>query len=74
MDEKYVEQAGDLSISMIEEGIAKARLKQIRPTDFEGFCNCGAEVPVERIDGGYFNCIHCQSAFERRGKFFAGGR
>ena len=74
MDESHLEQADALTTSMIEEGINKARQKQKKPSDFDGFCACGAEVPHERVAAERYNCVDCQSAFERRGKFFHVGR
>lgn len=71
MDENILEQADALAAGAIEAGISKARMKMTRPIDFDGFCKCGAEIPTARIEYGYYNCIDCQSALERRTKIFA---
>jgi RNA polymerase-binding transcription factor DksA len=68
MDEKFLEQADALTASLTEAGIARARTKRIKPTDFEGFCTCGTEVPQLRVDLSLYNCVDCQTALERRTK------
>jgi RNA polymerase-binding transcription factor DksA len=73
MDEKHLEQADAITATLINAGIAKARRKQLKPIDFEGFCTCGAEIPVGRVVNERYNCVDCQSALERRGKFFSTG-
>jgi hypothetical protein len=70
MDEKYLEMADAQMHSSIEAGIKLARTSQTKPHDFDGFCTCGAEVPAERVALGRYNCTHCQTVLERRGKFF----
>lgn len=74
MDEKYLEQADAVTANLIDHGIAKARQKQVKPADFEGFCTCGAEIPAERVAAERYNCVDCQTALERRGKFYFLGK
>ena len=70
MDEKTLELAGDLADSMVAAGVSKSRSKPKRPDAFDGFCLCGAEIPQVRIDHELYNCVHCQTALERRSKLF----
>lgn len=28
-------------------------------------CECGEEIPIERLQHGYTNCVHCQTLIER---------
>lgn len=28
-------------------------------------CDCGEEIPIERLKHGYVNCVHCQTEIER---------
>ncbi len=70
MDEKHLEQADAITSALIDAGVAKARSRQKRPVDFEGFCTCGAEIPPERIADERYNCVDCQTALERRGKLY----
>jgi RNA polymerase-binding transcription factor DksA len=72
MDEKQMELADALTNSIIEGAISKARLTQVRPKNYEGFCECGAEVPQRRVDAGYFNCLFCQEHIEHRKKYYGG--
>lgn len=71
MDEKYVEQATELTESIVVAGVATARIKQKRPDAFDGSCECGEEIPEQRIALGYYNCVVCQSKQEGHGRFFA---
>lgn len=71
MDEKYIEQADQITTAAIEAGIARVRARQqSAPTDFDGHCVCGDEIPKPRLDHGYFNCVVCQSRLEIRKKQF----
>jgi RNA polymerase-binding transcription factor DksA len=56
---------------MIERGIHNARKINPRPKGFDGYCECGQEIPVERVAAGYYNCVPCQERIELRdtGKF-----
>lgn len=74
MDERHLEMADAVTAAIVNEGISQARRQQSRPADFEGFCGCGTEVPVERIAQGRYNCVPCQTALEHRSKLFAGGK
>lgn len=73
MDEKTLESADALTTSTIASGIEAARIKQKKPDGFDGTCQeCGKEeVPAERVELGYYNCVTCQSNKEGRGRFFA---
>jgi len=70
MDEKYLEMADDFTTRLIESGISSARKKAIIPDNFDGNCSCGELIPTERVSSGYYSCVECQTAFERRGKYF----
>ncbi len=70
MDEKYLEMADDFATRLIESGINQARKSAIMPIGFDGCCSCGEEVPKQRIAHGFYNCVDCQTAIERRGKYF----
>lgn len=73
MDERHLEQAERLTECLVTAGISKAMTKQVRPVGFDGFCTACEidEVPPERIDLGYYNCVACQSAKEGRGRFYS---
>ena len=68
MDEKYLEMADDFAARLIESGINQARKGAIMPVDFDGHCSCGEEIPKPRITHGYYNCVDCQTAIERRNR------
>jgi len=70
MDEKILEQAGDFADGQVAEGIARLRKKPPRPDDFDGFCQCGAEIPEARVALELYNCVGCQTALERRSKLY----
>ncbi len=70
MDEKELELADAITALAIESGIKRSRQRSVMPADFDGHCSCGDEIPQGRIAFGYYNCTECQTAFERRGKFF----
>ena len=72
MDENQLELADVLMNSIIEGGIKRARVVQKRPEDFEGVCSCGTDIPSQRIDAGYYNCVFCQEQIESRNKYFRG--
>lgn len=67
MDENFVEQAERLAESEIQAGIARARIKDTPPPDFDGDCACGEAIPPERVGLGYYRCIRCQTLLERGG-------
>jgi RNA polymerase-binding transcription factor DksA len=71
MDEKYLEVAEKTTDLLVNDAIARAQVRQVRPKDFDGSCRCGEEVPEGRIAGGYYNCVRCQTLLERRGKTYA---
>jgi RNA polymerase-binding transcription factor DksA len=68
MDERFLEIADAMNTLLIREGIKVATKKQERPIDFDGFCNCGAEVIEVRLKHGYYNCVDCQTKLERHNK------
>lgn len=70
MDEKEFEQAAGITENLIDAGVSKARIRQNKPDDFEGYCRCGEEVPHDRIKLGYYNCTVCQTKSEERRKFY----
>ncbi|WP_155837269.1 TraR/DksA family transcriptional regulator [Herminiimonas sp. CN] len=72
MDEKYLEIADALMNSIIEAGINGARSRQKRPDDFDGDCSCGAAIPTDRVDAGYYNCVPCQERIEKHDKHYRG--
>ena len=44
---------------------------QSRPADFEGRCiECEGYLPEPRIDAGYYRCVECVGAEERREKMY----
>jgi RNA polymerase-binding transcription factor DksA len=64
MGERQLELAEELTRSIIESGVNKVRNRTLRPDNFEGLCECGAEIPPERVDAGYYNCVPCQEKIE----------
>jgi RNA polymerase-binding transcription factor DksA len=70
MDEKYMEMAAELERATIVAGIEKARKQQLRPDGFDGFCDCGEQVPPGRVNLGFFNCLACQQKHEGRQRFY----
>jgi RNA polymerase-binding transcription factor DksA len=71
MDEKYIEMAGEISEAEVAAARSKLqRAAQVRPEDFDGRCECGEAVPEKRIALGFFNCVPCQEAKERRGRIY----
>ena len=74
MDEKYLEHADAATNAMIEAGIRKSSAKRPAPKNFDGFCNCGAEVSPIRTAHGFYNCVGCQTVIERHSKLHPGKR
>ena len=66
MDEKYLEMAGFLSAADVAAGIARARFRPRKPSDFDGYCGCGEEIPPERIALDFFICVECKAKDERK--------
>lgn len=66
MEENILIMAESLSAEEVAAGLAKARLKQKRPEDFDGNCTCGEEIPPARVGLGYYNCVVCQGKKENR--------
>lgn len=66
MDENFLETAEKLSQLAVDIAVGRVRSSnQERPKNFDGCCECGDDVPAERISLGYYRCITCQSATER---------
>lgn len=70
MDEKFIEQADAFASNLVAGALEKSRIKQIKPENFDGHCECGDEIPEARIAAGYYNCVTCQSKIERRSKLY----
>lgn len=71
MDEQQYEMAERLALAEAQAGIHKARLRlQRKPKGFDGYCECGEEIPSKRIKSGYYNCVVCQASIERKEKLF----
>jgi len=68
MDENLLVGAERLAEAAISEGIAKCRQKEQAPSQFDGTCECGEEIPEKRVALGYFRCLGCQMLIEARGK------
>ena len=64
MEEKQLELAEELTRSIIEAGVNNARKRNAPPANFDGVCECGTDVPLLRMEAGYYNCVHCQEVVE----------
>lgn len=64
MDENTLELAEQLRAAEVTAGVTKARIRKPKPEDFDGHCECGEEIPKERIDLGFYNCVPCQEKSE----------
>lgn len=67
MDENFVITAEKNVKAEILAGIERARVRTTKPTNFAGTCECGNEVPAQRVALGYYRCIGCQSSIEKGG-------
>lgn len=70
MDENYAERAAEVSTAMVAEGIRRVRQQKPPPEGFAGDCECGEPVLPRRVELGFYNCVDCQAALERRRKLF----
>lgn len=69
MDEHYLIGAERIQESVIQAGVDRARVREAKPSGFDGTCGCGEEIPEGRIALGYYRCVTCQSTLEgRRGR------
>jgi RNA polymerase-binding transcription factor DksA len=68
MNEKFLEQAEELSRAEVDNAIARARFQESKPIDFDGACSCGNEIPDARVQLGYYRCLECQTALEHKGR------
>ena len=65
MDEKFIECAERLMEEQLRAGIERAQIRASPPPGFDGFCNCGSEIPKKRVELGYYRCLACQVKTER---------
>lgn len=70
MDENFFERAEELARAEIEAGIARARRRASTPSGFDGFCDCGNEIPSKRVELGYYRCLECQTKLEKTRRLF----
>ena len=68
MDENFLEQAEANNRSEIEAGIKRAQARQLKPSNFDGSCDCGELIPEKRIELGYYRCFYCQDRLEKEGR------
>lgn len=71
MDENFLERADELTTLKINDGIAASRVREPKPVNFVGECECGESIPEPRIRLGYYRCVSCQTAIEQRRRFFS---
>lgn len=66
MDEKLLEMAEQLSASLVDEGIRKAKASlPTQPESFDGLClECGESIGAPRLRFGAVTCIECQEHLE----------
>lgn len=69
MDETFLEAAERAATTALEE--ARKRLQfPVRPESFDGSCDeCGELVPEQRVQLGYYRCVHCQATIEKKQRF-----
>ena len=72
LSDKTLETAENIVNSVIDEKIARARVRQcalpkFHTWDGETCFDCGDDLPEERIEMGRVRCVHCQSKAERKG-------
>ncbi len=67
MDESFLQHAERLIEAEILAGIARARVRESPPPGFDGDCACGGPIPVARVELGYYRCLSCQAAREKKG-------
>lgn len=67
MDEKYLEQASELTELFISASISKALATKVTmPVGFDGHCvDCGEPIPPLRLKLGVITCLSCQELRER---------
>lgn len=68
MSERFLEQAEELARAEVDAAVARARTLRQRPVNFDGTCECGDEIPEERVDLGYYRCVGCQRLTEERAR------
>lgn len=68
MDENFVITTEKNVEAEILAGIERARAKTAKPMNFVGACECGNEVPAQRVALGYYRCTGCQSSIEKGGR------
>ena len=68
MDENFVITAEKNVEAEILAGIERARARATKPTNFVGACECGNEVPEQRVALGYYRCTECQASIEKGGR------
>lgn len=66
MDENHLIGAEKLQEQAILAGVAKCRTQEPMPSGFDGTCGCGEPVPEGRIKLGFYRCLDCQVALEKR--------
>lgn len=69
MDESFLEAAERAAVTALEEARKKLR-PPARPESFNGSCSeCEESVPEQRVQLGYYRCVHCQTTIERKKRF-----
>lgn len=70
MDEKYLEQADQITQAARDDAVAAVRRGEAVPTGFDGsHCvDCDEDIPPGRLQLGKFRCIWCQETKERKWK------
>lgn len=70
MDESFLESAERDALNRLEEARKKVQARP-RPSGFDGSCTeCGEAVDEARVGLGYYSCVSCQHALEKRQRFY----
>lgn len=69
MDENFLERAEEITEANLRARIALAGVRRTEPAGFDGHCNCGDEIPAERVALRYYRCITCQQKLEAKNRW-----